>query len=52
MEIQNYDENDTNKSDQQNEHIIIVPDTEDVPNNVKENVSKFVSVNFSFNAKV
>ena len=52
LEIQNYDENDTNKSDQQNEHIIIVPDTEDVPNNVKENVSNFVSVNFSFSAKV
>ena len=51
LEIQNYDENETNKSDQQNEHII-VPDTEDVPNTVKENVSNFVSVNFSFSVKV
>lgn len=51
LEIQNYDENETNKSDQQNEHII-VPDTEDVPNTVKENVNNFVSVNFSFSAKV
>ena len=49
LEIQNYDENETNKSDQQNEH---VPDTEDVPNTVKENVSNFVSVNFSFSVKV
>lgn len=51
LEIQNYDENETNKSDQQNEHII-VPDTEDVPNTVKENVSNFVSVNFSLSVKV
>ena len=44
--IQNYDEKEINKSDQQNEHIIIVADTEDLPNNTKENVTNFLSVNF------
>ena len=46
MEIKNYDESDTNNNDQQNEHTIIVPDTQDVPNQVEENVNNSVRDNF------
>ena len=46
VEIQNYDESDTNNNDQQNEHTIIVPDTQDVPNQVEENVNNSVRDNF------
>ena len=46
VEIKNYDESDTNNNDQQNEHTIIVPDTQDVPNQVEENVNNSVRDNF------
>ena len=46
MEIQNYDERKTNNNDQQNEHIIIVPHTQDVPNHVEENESNSLRDNF------
>ena len=46
MQIQNYYENETNKSEQQNEHIIIVPGTQHVPKKVKENVCNFARVIF------
>ena len=39
MEIQNYDESEINNNDQQNKHNIVVPDTQDVPNQVKKNIS-------------
>ena len=39
MEIKNYDKSKTNNNDQQNEHTIFVPDTQDVPNQVEENVN-------------
>ena len=37
MEIENYEESGTNNNDQQNEHTIIVPDTQDVSNQIEEN---------------
>ena len=37
MEIKNYDKSKTSNNDQQNEHTIFVPDTQDVPNQVEEN---------------
>ena len=46
MEIRSYDESEINNNDQQNEHIIIVPETQDVPNQVAENVSNSVRDNF------
>ena len=46
VEIKNYDESDTNNNDQQNEHTIIVSDTQDVPNQVEENVNNSVRDNF------
>ena len=46
MEIKNYDESETNNNDQQNEHNIIVPDTQDVPNQVEENVNNSVRDSF------
>ena len=46
VEIKNYDESDTNNNDQQNGHTIIVPDTQDVPNQVEENVNNSVRDNF------
>ena len=45
-EIENYDESETNNNDQQNEHTIIVPDTQDVLNQVVEDVSNFVRNHF------
>ena len=42
VEIKSYDESETNNNDQQNEHTIIVPDTQDIPNQVEENVSNSV----------
>ena len=39
MEIKNYDKSKTSNNDQQNEHTIFVPDTQDVPNQVEENVN-------------
>ena len=42
VEIKSYDESETNNNDQQNEHTIIVPDTQDNPNQVEENVSNSV----------
>ena len=42
MEIKNYDESETNNNGQQNEHTIIVPDTQDVLNQIEENVSNAV----------
>ena len=46
MEIQNYEESEANNNDQQNEHIVTVQDTQDVPNQVEENVSNSVKENF------
>ena len=46
MEIENYEESGTNNNDQQNEHTIIVPDTQHVPNQIEENGSNFVRDNF------
>ena len=40
--IENYDESESNNNDQQNEHAIIVPDTQDVPNQMEENGSNSV----------
>ena len=46
MEIKNYGESKTNNNEEQNEHTITVPDTQDVPNNqVEENVSNSVRDN-------
>ena len=53
MEIKNYDESETNNNEDQNEHIIIVRDTQDVPNNqVEENVSNSVRNNFVIHSRV
>ena len=41
VEIGNYVKSETNNKDQQNEHTIIVPDTQDFLNQVEKNVSKF-----------
>ena len=46
VEIKSYDESETNNNDQQNEHTIIVPDTEDVPNQIEENGSTSIRNNF------
>ena len=46
MEIKNYDESETSNNDQQNEHRIIVPDTQDVPIQIQENPSNSVRDNF------
>ena len=47
VEITNYGESETNNNEKQNEHTIIVPDTQDVPNNhVEENVSNSIRDNF------
>ena len=46
VEIKSYDESETNNNDQQNEHTIIVPDTQDVPNQIEENGSSSVRENF------
>ena len=51
MEIKNYDEGKTNNNDQKNEHTIIVPDTQDVPNQIEENGSNSITDNFFFTAK-
>ena len=48
MEIENYDESEINNNDQQNEHTIIVPDTQDVPNRIEENASNSVRDIFFF----
>ena len=45
VEIKNYDESKTNNNEQQNEHTIIVPNMQDVLNQVEENVSNFVRDN-------
>ena len=42
VEIKNYDQSETNNKDQQNEHTIIVPDTQDVPNQIEENESNSI----------
>ena len=42
VEIKNYDGSDTNNNNQQNGHTIIVPNTQDVPNQVAENVNNSV----------
>ena len=39
VEIKNYDKSKTNNNDQQNEHTISVPDMQDAPNQVEENVN-------------
>ena len=47
MEVKNYGESETNNNEEQNEHTIIVPDTQDVPSNqVEENVSNSIRSNF------
>ena len=45
-EIENYVESETNNNNQQHEHTIIVPDTQDVPNQIEENGSSSVRENF------
>ena len=51
VEIKSYDESETNNNDQQNEHTIIVPDTQDVPNQIEENGSNSLRDNFFSMAK-
>ena len=46
VEIKNYDESEINNNDQQNEHTIIVPDMQDVPNQVEKNLSNSLRDNF------
>ena len=46
-----YDESETKNNDQQNENTIIVPDTQDVPNQIEENVRSSVRDLFFFMAK-
>ena len=46
MKIKSYDESKTNNNDQQNEHTIIMPDMQDVPNQVEENVNNSVRDNY------
>ena len=45
MKIETYDESETNNNDQQNEHTIIVPDKQDVTNQIEENGSNSVRDN-------
>ena len=45
-EIQNYEESETNDNEQQIEYTITVPDTQDVPNQVEENVNSSVRDHF------
>ena len=53
VEIKNYGENETNNNEEQNEHPIIVRDTQVVPNNqVEENVSNSVRNNFFIHSRV
>ena len=52
MDIQNCNESQNNYNDQTNEHIIIVPETQNVLNPVKENVSNPVKDIFFFMTKV
>ena len=51
VEIKNYDESETNNNRQQNEHTIIVPDTQDVLNQIEENVSNAVRYFFFLNGQ-
>ena len=51
VEIKNYDEIETNDIDQQNEHTIIVPDTQDLQNQVEENMSFPARDNFFLHAQ-
>ena len=51
MEIKNYDESETNNDEEQNEHTRIVPDTQDIPNQVEEIVNNSIRDFFSFMAK-
>ena len=46
VDIQNYYESETNNNDQQNGHIIIVPNTQEVPNQVEENLNNSIRDNF------
>ena len=46
VEIKNYGESKTNNNDKQNEHTVIVPEAQDVPNQVEENVSNSVRDDF------
>ena len=52
MDIQNCNESQNNYNDQTNEHIIIVPETQNVLSLVKENVSNSVKDIFFFMTKV
>ena len=53
MEIKNCGESETNNNEEQNEHTIIVRDTQDIPNNqVEENVSNSVRNNFFIHIRV
>ena len=52
-EIQNYEESEIKDNEQQIEYTITVPDTQDVPNQVEENVNSSVRDHFFFSmAKV
>ena len=46
METENYGESNTNNNDQQNEHTIIVPDTQNVSNQIEENTRISARDNF------
>ena len=52
LEIKNFDESGTNNNDQQNEHTITVPDTQDVPNQVEENLNNSVRDHFFLHGQV
>ena len=52
VEIKNYNESETNNNDQQNENTIIVPDTQDVPNQIEENGSNSVRDNSFLHGQV
>ena len=49
MDTQNYYEAETNNSSLENDHTVIVTDTEDIPNQVEENINNFTRNKFLFN---
>ena len=46
VEIEHHEESETNNNDQENEHTMIVPDTQDVPNQIHEIGCSSVRDNF------
>ena len=51
VEIKKYEESETDNNDQQNKYTTIVPDTQDVPNQIEENGSNSLRDNFFSMAK-